>query len=128
MKRNGKEPGRYVRMGNKLREYRERLDLSQVEVSNLAGVKRSYLSSAELGRIGIIYPDIFESLHRVLRFPGWELLEAMGYKTDVPTEGIEPGLSQLIRSVPREQQAALTTLVRAMMRTDSQLAGANQES
>jgi transcriptional regulator with XRE-family HTH domain len=69
--------------GTVLRQYRERLGLTQYEAEKLSGVRREYIGSIETGRIAIIYPEPFNALHRAYGFPGWEILESMGYETDV---------------------------------------------
>jgi len=68
--------------GALLRQYRERLGLTQHEAEKLTGVRREYIGSIETGRIAIIYPEPFNALRKVYGFPGWEILEAMGYETD----------------------------------------------
>lgn len=67
-------------LGRRIRHYRERTGLNQTDIERVTGVRRDYLSSIEGGRIRVIYPANFNALHKVLRFPGWEILELDGLR------------------------------------------------
>lgn len=86
------------------------------DVEKVSGVKRDYVSSIELGRISVIYPESFNQLRRVYGFPGFELLEAMGYRTDATVSEIDPSLLALARGMTLDQQRALAVLAKATMR------------
>ena len=102
------------RIGDIVRHYREELGLTQTELARLSRVKREYISSIELGRIGVIGPKTFASLHRVLKFPTWELMGAIGYPLDEKHADILPSLAQLLEAMPEDQQYAVLGVVRAM--------------
>jgi len=110
---------RTVPLGEQLRLYREGLRLTQTDLERLTKVKREYISSIEMGRIQVIYPEVFNLLKKVLRFPGWVLLEAMGYETDsVAGEagGLNPALVAAVASLSDRQQRALLEFLLASTR------------
>jgi DNA-binding XRE family transcriptional regulator len=88
---------------------RLRLDagLTQAELARRTGVKREYLSSVELGRIGLMYPGPTNDLKRELGVPGWMLLEAMGYETDANDDAVLPMLVAALRRLRTGQQLSL---------------------
>jgi len=101
--------------GALLRQYRERLGLTQHEAEKLTGVRREYIGSIETGRIAIIYPEPFNALHRAYGFPGWEILESMGYETDVDkASGYSRDVlkaAALLASLPPEDRALVDGLI-----------------
>jgi len=101
--------------GAKLKEYREKLGLTQYEAEKLSGVRREYIGSIETGRIAIIYPEPFNALHRAYGFPGWEILESMGYETDVDkASGYSRDVlkaASLLASLPPEDRAVVDGLI-----------------
>ncbi len=102
------------RFGERLRAYREAAGLTQTQLEELTGVKREYISSIELGRIAVVYPEVFNKLHAVLRFEGWVLLEAMGYETDAGsgTAELNPALLAVVsRLTPKQQEALMQFLI-----------------
>ncbi len=108
-------------LGDRLRWYRERAKLSQGDLAEVVGVTRDYISSIEIGRIGVVYPRVFNGLQRALGFPGWELLELMGYRTSATskdTEGVYPPLLSLIDGMSEEQQQATFEVLRVMVKID----------
>lgn len=109
------------RVGNKLlgallRQYRTQAGLTQEELAEASHVQRAYIGNIELGRNSVIYPDKFKALHRVLRFPAWEMLETMGYPTDFEESDIDARLLILIRQLTPDQQRALAEVVRSMFK------------
>jgi transcriptional regulator with XRE-family HTH domain len=91
-----------------LKKYRKRSDMTQSELSAKADVKREYISSMELGRIQVIYPPTFIALRRALKFPGYELLEAMGYPTDGDGGSrLDGELVRVLRRLSPDQQRAI---------------------
>lgn len=110
------------RMGAKLQDYRKDAGLTADDLARASGVKRSYITAIEVGRMNIMYPETFVDLKRVLRFPGWDMLEAMGYPTDAGDDDIYPRLLHVARQLPMDQQEALakigTTLLRASPDSD----------
>jgi transcriptional regulator with XRE-family HTH domain len=114
---------RFERLASVLRTYREGAGLTQTDIERVSGgaVKREYVSGVELGRIGLIYPEPFGQLRRILRFPGWEVLEAMGYATDLKQQGIDDSLLQLLRRLTLPQQKAVAAFVRATIAFDDKL-------
>lgn len=109
-------PTRNERFAAKMRHYRERANLTQTDVERMCGVRRDYLSSIELGRIAVVYPETFNRLRRCYGFPGFDVLESMGFDTDATGENIEPSLLALLRAMTPEQQRALATLAKATMK------------
>lgn len=101
------------RVGSTLREYREAARLSQTELARLSGVKREYISSIELGRIQVLYPEPFRALQLVLGFPPEVLLKAMGYPVGEASGGINPALAAAVRALDDRQQRALLGLLLA---------------
>jgi transcriptional regulator with XRE-family HTH domain len=112
---------RNPRLAAKVREYRRKAGLTQQELARVTGIKREYISSCELGRVGVIYPEAFNALRRALGFPGWELLEAIGYRTDVGEADINPGLLTLLRQLSPEQQQAVLDIVRGVLKARDEL-------
>ena len=100
-------------VGSRLRDYREAAVLSQAELARLTGVKREYISSIELGRIQVLYPETFRALHEVLGFPAEVLLEAMGYPVGVGSGGINLALAAAVRGLDDRQQRSLLGLLLA---------------
>jgi transcriptional regulator with XRE-family HTH domain len=101
--------------GTLLRQYRERLGLTQYEAEKLSGVRREYIGSIETGRIAVIYPEPFNALHKAYGFPGWEILESMGYETDVDkTSGYSRDVlkaAALLASLPPADRAVVDGLI-----------------
>jgi len=101
--------------GTLLRQYRERLGLTQYEAEKLSGVRREYIGSIETGRIAVIYPEPFNALRRAYGFPGWEILESMGYETDVDkASGYSRDVlkaAALLASLPPEDRAVVDGLI-----------------
>lgn len=64
------------------------------------------------------YPDPFNALHRIYRFPGWEGLEAMGFETDGAIGGIQPSLLTHLRLMDEDEQHALLGVVKAMAKRE----------
>lgn len=96
--------------------YRKDAGLTQTELAQLTGVKREYISSIELGRIAVIYPETFNELHRVLRFPAFAGLEAMGFVTDASERDVNPALLSILKEMDSQQQSGVLTIVKAMLR------------
>lgn len=104
-------------LGARIRAYRQAAHLTQRQAAEAVGITREYLASIETGRAGVIYPDIFLRLHDVLGFPGWEILEAMGYPTDMPdaeTE-IDPRLIAALGDTGQETQRLILQLLDAIV-------------
>lgn len=113
----GVVPQRNLRLASVLRSYRERAGLTQSDVGKASQiVSREYVSGVELGRIAVVYPEIFNELRRLYKFPGFEVLEAMGYDTDCETAGVKPRLAMLINQLDESQQDALASIARTMIR------------
>lgn len=110
--------------GSLLREYRRAAGLTQAELARRADVTRHYIASMESGRIGVVYPDVFTKLQRVLGFPGWVLLEAIGYHTGLreredgadTAAHVQPALLGAIADLTADQQQAVFDLVAATRR------------
>ena len=102
--------------GPKIAYYRQRLDLTQADVERLTGgrVKRSYLAKIETNQITLLPPGTFNELHRLLKFPGYELLEAMGYETDAGEERVESALLVAAQALPESTQRLLAHVARVM--------------
>ncbi len=109
---------RNTRFAGKLINYRKAAGLTQAELANLTGVKREYISSIELGRIAVIYPETFNALRRVLRFPAFELLEAMGYQTDASEESVNPALLMMLKQMNEQQQRGVLEIVKATFKAE----------
>lgn len=102
-----------ARLGMVVQSFRQGAGLTQTELADAAGLKASYITALELGRYQVVYPKPFNAIHRVLRFPGWVVLDAMGYQTDAGDKEINPALSALIGAMDVAQQVALLGMVRA---------------
>ena len=102
-------------MGRLLADYRRRAGLTADDLARASGVKRSYITAIEVGRMNLIYPETYEPLHRALRFPGWEFLEVMGYQTDVRTEGVIPRLTLFAQQLTKEQQDLLADMAKLVL-------------
>ena len=105
--------------GSRVAYYREKAGLSQAELARATGdaYSRVSIGQVEGGRVGITYPDKFNALRRVLRFPGWEILELMGYRTDAGRGStINPVLETYILQMDDEQQEALAHVARAFFK------------
>lgn len=102
------------RVGNVVRHYRERSGLTQVEASTASGLAPGYVSGVENGRVRVIYPEAFNPLRKVLNFPGFEMLEAMGYVTDCTEEGISAPLSAVLRGMDADEQTAMLDIAHAL--------------
>lgn len=103
-----------VRLGACFRRYREDAGLTQEEAAQVSGLKRDYINGLEGGRILVPYPPIVNALRRVYRFPGWEVLEEMGYHTDAQVNNILPALQVLVQQMSNDEQQALLGVARAM--------------
>ena len=101
------------KLGAVVQRYREQAGLTQAELAQASGLKTSYVSALELGRFQIMYPAPFNALRRVLRYPGWTVLDAMGYETDAGDSEIDPRLEAMIRQLPLDKQDALFGMVKA---------------
>lgn len=102
-------------VGSFIRERRIRRKMSQLQLAALSGIRRDYISSIELGRIEVVYPQTANRLREALGFDGWEFLEAMGYETNVRPELPEHTreLVQAVRRLSPGQQDALLGLLSA---------------
>jgi transcriptional regulator with XRE-family HTH domain len=101
-----------ARLGELIRDARDLRQLSQLKLADRSGVSRDYISSIEMGRIAVIYPETANRLRESLGIQGWELLEAMGYETDVVE--VRDANQELMRRISRlrpEQQEALLGLL-----------------
>lgn len=105
--------------GALLQSYRNRAEMTQDDLAMASKVRRSYIASIEFGRIGIPSPDTFNSLHKVLHFPGWEMLEAIGYDTDAGESNVEPALLSVARSLPAKQQILLAEMGKTWIRGET---------
>lgn len=104
------------KLGALLRAERERAGLTQTDLARITGVKREYIGSIELGRMQVVYPEAFNKLHRALRFPAFEWLEAMGFETDSSEQGILPALAVLLKSMTAEEQKAFVDLAKSILK------------
>jgi len=107
-----------IRLGDFFTHYRKLAGMTQGDLAAAAGVERSYIMSLEYGRTGIPGPKPFNALHRVLRFPGWEALELMGYRSDATREDVDSRLLAVARALPEEKQAILADMGRLWLRGD----------
>jgi len=114
MTANGSDQKSNIRFAAELKRYREDAGLTQADLARMTGVKREYISSIELGRIQVVYPDAFNALRHALQFPAFELLEAMGFQTDASEQGVLPALLVLLRSLGEAQQQGVLTIVKSI--------------
>ncbi|MEJ5221838.1 MAG: helix-turn-helix transcriptional regulator [Tepidiforma sp.] len=101
------------RYGQRLKQYREERGLTQGEAERLSGVRRDYIGAVETGRIGVIYPDTFNRLRALYGFPGWEILELMGYQTDAADAHVHPAIASALKGLSPEEQEKLAPFVKA---------------
>lgn len=113
-----------AKWGALIQTYRQKAEMTQEDLATASKVRRNYIASIEFGRIGVPSPDIFNKLHRVLRFPGWEVLEAIGYETDAGMDDIAPALLTVARALPERQQVLLAEMGKTWIRGDSITNGA----
>jgi transcriptional regulator with XRE-family HTH domain len=107
-----------IRLGDYLTHYRTLAGMTQGDLSAAAGVERTYIMSLEYGRLAVPGPKKFNALHRVLRFPGWEALEIIGYQTDATREDVDSRLLAVARALPEEKQQLLAEMGRLWLRAD----------
>lgn len=107
-----------LKWGSLMQSYRNQAQMTQEDLANASGEKRTYIGSIEFGRIGIPSVKTFRALHRVLRFPGWEMLEAIGYPTDATDDNVIPSLLSVCRSLPEPKQELLAQMGRLMLRDE----------
>lgn len=103
-------------IAKKMKEYRESMGLTQADVEKATGLQRTYISAVERGRILVIYPEPFALLHRLYRFPAYEMLEAMGYPTDSSEGNVNDALLMHLKGLSAVQQRAVLDIVRSMSR------------
>lgn len=101
------------RYGQRLKQYREERGLTQADAERLSGVRRDYIGAVETGRIGIIYPDTFNRLRSLYGFPGWEILELMGYETDAADARVHPAVASALKGLSLEDQEKLVPVIKA---------------
>lgn len=102
-------------VGTYLAQKRRDAGLTQDEAAQLTHTNRAYISTVELGRIKPSV-EMFNELRRLYRFPGWELLEMMGYRTDADTvDGLWAPLVAMLGNLDRDQQKALVPTIKPIV-------------
>lgn len=101
---------RNLELGFKVKTYRELRGLTQVQLAEMVSKAPSWVSALEIGTYKSLPPESFNALHQALGFPGWEILEAMGYETDGGYLGVEALLVQKATALTREQQLKLVAI------------------
>lgn len=100
------------RLAALLASYRNRANLTQDDLARRTGINRAYVGRIETGNIQVIYPKVFNAFRKALGFPGYELLEAMGYETDAGIKGIDPEILSLLLRLDEDQQKRLIPFLR----------------
>ena len=91
------------------------------------GVTREYIASIETGRAGVIYPALFVRLRDLLGFPGWKILEAMGYPTDASADNALAELPPLLTRALSEADADFVDALVALAKVyESRAGGVNR--
>lgn len=101
------------RFGNLIARYRNDAGYTQDELAQRVDVARAYIGRIETGDIQVVYPKTFNRLRKALGFPGYEILEAMGYETDAGITGVDPEVLALLLKLPPERQRDLIPLLRS---------------
>lgn len=110
------DPDQPIRWGDVLVKYRLIARLTQEEAARAAGMKRSFYARCETNRTMLIRPSTFNALRRALRFPGYEMLAAMGFDTDLGGDGIEAPLAAVATQMDADQQRILADIGRDLIR------------
>lgn len=103
-------------LGVRLAHYRHRAHLTQADLAQVTGLNRNFIAGLETGVQAMPYPDKLNALHGALGFPGYEMLELMGYVTDGGVQGLHPKLVAVARSLPMEMQEDIAYLAQAWLR------------
>lgn len=101
------------RLAALLASYRNRANLTQDDLARRTGINRAYVGRIETGNIQVIYPKVFNAFRKALGFPGYELLEAMGYETDAGIPGVDPEMLSLLLRISEEDQRKLIPFLRS---------------
>ena len=118
---------RKTRFGATLKSLRLQTGLTQEELARDAQVNREYIGSMEVGRIDVVYPEVFNRVVHALKnrgatLAGWELLDAMGYETGGSKGEIYPPLQRALEEMDEPQQRAVFDIVRSIGRASGALA------
>lgn len=101
-----------LKVASFVRDWRARRQLTQEELATVARVGRNWVQQLELGEIAVPGPDRVNRIKKVLGFPGWALLEEVGYETDVVDQGlIDPGLFVRLATMEKEDQRKVLNFI-----------------
>ena len=111
-------------LGEKIRELREELGMSQAQLSVQGGLSQGYLSQLENEEVQNPSAAVIFGLAKALHVDPRVLMQAAGYEeagaADSAGEGFEvsvdPDLLQFLARFPREQQADILRFMQAIER------------
>lgn len=105
-----------IRLGNYLRQAREKQGLSTHKLSDRAGINQASIVRIERGEFGNPDPDKLTAIAAALDLDPAEVLTRAGYP--VPAELLEPTtyLRTKFRDLPHDQLASLQSEVAAVLR------------
>jgi transcriptional regulator with XRE-family HTH domain len=111
-------------MGEKIRELREELGMSQAQLSVQGGLSQGYLSQLENEEVQNPSAAVIFGLAKALHVDPRVLMQAAGYEeagtADSAGDGyevlVDPDLLQFLARFPREQQADILRFMQAIER------------
>ena len=106
------------RLGERLKELRMGLGLSQRGLADLAGLTKSHVASIEQGKVDLPPRYKLYALAETLETTTADLLMAAGYLEEPATiKGVLPELLNLARKAPRDLQRQMYRMLRTALQT-----------
>ncbi len=113
-------------LGDKIRELRDELGMSQAQLALQGGLSQGYLSQLENDEVQNPSAAVIFGVARALHVDPRVLMHAAGYEEVAAGNGhdeyeviVDPDLLQFLARLPREQQSHLLRLLEAMEATGS---------
>lgn len=109
-------------LGEKLRELRDELAMSQAQLASQGGLSQGYLSQLENDEVQNPSAAVIFGLARALHVDPRVLMHAAGYREAAPSESVDdgfavevdPDLLRFLAHIPREHQAHLLKVLEGM--------------